>query len=153
MPCGRVARLGRPEHRHDSVSWELAQGDAELAATVEQYGGYMWATPGGMCDFLGYRLWNQYQTRRWVGVFTSPKGISRFCESPRRELSFDISGLEPGDCIQGGGYAENSRGKRREQTEFFGVVISNSDDRLVVKVCDSRSEALVLSHQQRSKVS
>jgi len=123
-----------------------AARDAEIAAIVAEYGGYMWEVNGGMCDFMGYRLWASYQSKRWVGTFTAPKGIAHFCNSARGEHVFDISWLKSGDCIQGGGYSENSRGKRREETEFFGVVLRN-DDRLVVSICDSRSEAIAKSRK------
>jgi len=123
-----------------------AARDAEIAATVEQYGGYMWDLESDMCDFLGYNLWSAGQTKRWVGVFDAPKGIARFCDSPRGEFVFDVSSLNPGDCIQGGGYDTNSRGKRRNKSEFFGVVLRN-DDLLVVAICDSRSETIAKSRK------
>jgi hypothetical protein len=115
---------------------EAAQRDAIIA----QHGGMWWEA--GMCSFLGYGLWGSGQTKRWVGVFTAPKGIARFCDSPRGEHVFDVRDLEPGECIQGGGYDTNSRGKRRNETEWFGVVIKNDDTGLVIRKCASRSDAM-----------
>ena len=53
--------------------------------------------------------------------------------------TFDVCSLDVGDCIQGGGYDTNSRGKRRNESEWFGVVIANGDDALIVRILDSRS--------------
>lgn len=111
-------------------------------AMVAEHGGYLWQPEAGMCDFLGFGLWCSGQSRRWVGIFTQPKGIERFLDSPRGEFTWEIGSLQRGDCIQGGGFDTNSRGKRRNQTEWFGVVIRNDDSGLVVKICDSRAAAL-----------
>jgi hypothetical protein len=87
---------------------------------IAEHGGYRWEHTG-LCNFIGFNLWSSGQTKRWVGIFTQPKG------------------MEPGQCIQGGGYDTNSRGKRRNESEWFGVVVSNAADALVVNICDSRS--------------
>ncbi len=110
------------------------------AAIVEEHGGYLW--PSGMCDFLGYGLWQQNQDKRWIGVFSGARGIDTFCSSPRGEHIFDVSGLLPGTCIQGGGYNVSRSGKRSRESEFFGVVIRNDDTGLVVKIVGSRADAL-----------
>lgn len=116
--------------------------EAMIAEHVAEHGGYRWTVEAGMCDFRGFNLWAGSQTRRWVGIFTAPKGIDSFLDSPRGEHTFEISSLVAGDCIQGGGYDINSRGWRRNQSEFFGVVIRNDDTGLVVKITDSRAAAL-----------
>jgi hypothetical protein len=120
-----------------------ARAKAEaIEAMIAEHGGYRWTVEAGMCDFRGFNLWAGSQTRRWVGIFTAPKGIDSFLDSPRGEHTFEISSLVAGDCIQGGGYDINSRGRRRNQSEFFGVVIRNDDTGLVVKITDSRAAAL-----------
>lgn len=122
---------------------EKAEADAKaarIAAMVAKNGGYLWGLAGNkMCSFLGFELWSGGQTKRWVGIFTTVKGISSFLDSPRGEFVFDVSGLAVGDCIQGGGYDTNSRGKRRNESEWFGVVVRNDSNALVVKICNSRA--------------
>ena len=115
--------------------------EARRAAVIAEKGG-MWWEAETMCDFKGYDLWNDNQEKRWVGVFTGVRGIDRFLNSPRGEFAFDISSLVAGDRIQGAGYDTNSRGKRRYETEFFGVVIRNDSEGLVVRMFESRALAL-----------
>ena len=133
-------------------SWDQARKETEAAAAkaeqdsidaiVAEYGGYMWKLEAGYCTFTGYDLWQTGQSRRWVGTFSKAKGIDNFLDSPRGEHTFDVRILGVGDCIQGGGYSERSRGRRKNESEFFGVVISAEFDRLVVKICGSRAAAL-----------
>lgn len=133
-----IAKARQTAKEQADVAKEAAK-DAERDALIAQHGGMWWAPQGGMCQFLGYGLWQSGQTKRWVGIFTSPKGISEFLDSPRGEFAFGVSSLAPGDCIQGGGYDTNSRGKRRNESEWFGVVVRNDDTGLVIRQCASRS--------------
>lgn len=108
---------------------------------VEAFGGYRWES-AGMCAFDGRYLWRGGQSKRWVGKFSQARGIDDFLTSPKGEHIFDVSGLVVGDRIQGGGYDVNSRGKRRNESEWFGIVMGNDESGLVVKVVASRAEAL-----------
>ena len=137
----RAILAAREQAAEAAKAAKVAQRDAERAAEIAQYGGYRWVPEGGMVDFQGRGLWASGQSKRWVGIFTAPKGIAKFLDSPRGEHTFSVGCLQPGDCIQGGGYDTNSRGKRRNETEFFGVVVANSADGLVVNICGSRSAA------------
>lgn len=136
----RVDALGNAHHKAQSDAKDAARAAKQAArdAMIAEHGGYRWEHTG-LCNFIGFNLWSSGQTKRWVGIFTQPKGIARFLDSPRGEHTFDVSSLEPGQCIQGGGYDTNSRGKRRNESEWFGVVVSNAADALVVNICDSRS--------------
>ena len=95
-----------------------------------------------MTSFKGFNLWKSGQTKRWVGVFSAPKGIDRFLTSPKGEFVFHVADLQPGTTIQGGGYDTNSRGKRRNESEFFGVVVSNTEERIVVDSHNTRAAAM-----------
>jgi|SRR5579872_2643408 len=107
---------------------------------IEEYGGYLWKPEGGFCNFLGFNLWSGGgQSRRWVGIFTEPKGVAEFLDSPRGEHTFKVEDLKRGDCIQGGGFDTNSRGRRRNESEWFGIVIRNDENGLVVRILDSRA--------------
>lgn len=139
-----IARLqavakARQTAKEQADAAKAAAKDAERDALIKQHGGMWWMPQGGMCQFLGYGLWQSGQTKRWLGVFTTPKGISTFLDSPRGEFTFGVSSLSPGDCVQGGGYDTNSRGKRRNESEWFGVVVRNDDTGLVIRQCASRS--------------
>jgi hypothetical protein len=127
---------------------EKARIEAERDAEIAEHGGFVFAAPGGMCDFTGRNLWNKGQTRRWVGIFSNAKGIDTFLDGPRKEHTWDVRSLTPGDCIQGGGYDTNSRGRRRDETEFFGVVVRVDTDQIVVRVVDSRAEALTIARKE-----
>jgi hypothetical protein len=131
---------------------KIAKKDAEQAerdARIAEHGGHYWLAEGGMCNFVGYDLWGGGQTRRWVGVFTEPKGVKNFLDNPRGEKIWDVRSLVPGDCVQGAGFDTNSRGKRRNESEFFGVVIRNDDTGLVIKMVSSRAAALKLSRKTK----
>jgi hypothetical protein len=131
--------------------------DAEQAkiaareAMIEEHGGYRWELEGGLCKFLGYDLWAGKQTRRWVGTFTQPKGIDTFLDGPKGEFVWDVSALSPGQCVQGGGFDTNSRGKRRNESEWFGVVVKHDDTELVVRIYDSRAAALSAARKTRKQ--
>lgn len=118
-------------------------------AAIGAAGGFFWNVPGGYCDFTGYDIWKSGQERRWVGVFDQPKGISRFLDSPKGEHSFDVSGLIPGECIQVAGFDVSSKGRRRHESEWFGVVVKNDSDSLVVRACPTRVEALIFAAKMR----
>lgn len=120
---------------------EEAKESARLAMIAE-HGGIVFTVEAGMCSFTGAGLWSSGQSKRWVGIFTAPKGIDSFCDSPRGEHTFSVTGLTHGDCIQGGGYDTNSRGKRRSETEWFGVVVRRDDNEIVVDLHDSRAATM-----------
>jgi hypothetical protein len=143
---GRVKDLAITRIRAKAAQEEAAKAakQAKREALIDEHGGMYWES-ATMCNFLGYDLWAGGQSKRWVGIFRQAKGISRFLDSPRGEFTFDVSDLSTGDCIQGGGYDTNSRGKRRNESEWFGVVVKNDDTGLVVRQCNSRSEALKVS--------
>src|ERR1035438_1757992 len=132
---GRVKELAiaRETAQADAKESVRVAKQAKIDAMIAEHGGYRWEQ-SGMCDFKGFNLWSAGQTKRWVGIFSQPKGIARFLDSPRGEHTFDVSDLEPGQCIQGGGYDSNSRGKRRNESEWFVVVIANGDDALIVRI-------------------
>jgi len=109
---------------------------------VAEHGGYVWTTENGYCGLVGYGLWSGSQDKRWVGVFTEARGIDRFLDNPRGEQIWNVASLQAGERIQGGGYDTNSRGRRRNESQFFGVVLRNDSDTLVVKIMDSRTDAL-----------
>lgn len=122
---------------------------AKLEAIVAEHGGFRWTIEGAMCDFRGYGLWQPGQERRWVGIFNSPRGIAKFLTSPRGEQTWDVADLQPGDCIQGAGFSESSRGRRRNESEFFGVVVRITESELVVRAVESRTAALKLRGQHK----
>lgn len=127
----------------DEAKLEADRRKAEArAAIIAEHGGIVFTVEAGMCSFIGDNLWARGQTKRWVGTFSTPKGIAEFLSSPRGEHVFDVSSLKRGECIQGGGYDTNSRGKRRNESEWFGVVVSNEENAIVVDLHDSRSGAL-----------
>ena len=138
-PDGKERAVKASQLRQNAIA---AQKEAEKAATVAEHGGHWWDAAGGMCNFLGYGLWSGRQDKRWVGRFSAARGINKFLPSPRGEQTFDVRGLRPGDCIQGGGYDENKRGRRSNESGFFGVVVKNDETGLVVDICDTRAEAL-----------
>lgn len=131
---------------------EIARKEAEKQAreaakqkkkedSVRDHGGYLF--DGGMTGFSGYGLWDGGGTeKRWVGVFSAVRGIDRFLDNPRGEHRWDVSDLRPGECIQGGAYDQDRRGRRRNEIEWFGKVTRNDDSGLVIKPCKTRSEAL-----------
>ena len=130
---------------------EKDREDAEKAAKevatekmLDTYGGHRWELSSGFCDFRGFNLWLSGQSKRWVGIFTQPRGIDSFLSSPKGEFTWDISSLTRGQCIQGAGFDTNSRGKRRSESEWFGVVIAN-DDALVIRLAGSRAEAFKIA--------
>lgn len=140
------------EHAKKHAAWSEAQRIAKQAAKdaeIELRGGTVFPVEGGMCSFKGHSLWTSGQTKRWVGVFSAAKGIDRFLPNPKGEFVFDVRGLTAGQCIQGGGYDTNSRGKRRSETEFFGVVVTILDSEIVVRLCDSRADAFKLAAKYR----
>jgi len=135
-------------HEKKHATWRKAQADAKQAAKdaeIALRGGTVFPVEGGMCAFKGHSLWTSGQSKRWVGVFSAAKGIDKFLPNPKGEFVFDVRGLAAGQCIQGGGYDTNSRGKRRSETEFFGVVVELSDSEIVVRLCDSRAQAFKLA--------
>ena len=109
---------------------------------VEEFGGYRWELAANMTDFTEFGLWKNGQDKRWVGTFSGPRGIDAFLPSPRGEQTYDVSGLTPCDCIQGGGYNQNTKGRRSNESEFFGVVVSRDEKAIVVDIAESRTEAL-----------
>jgi hypothetical protein len=121
---------------------EAAAEEADLKAMIAEHGGIVFPVEGGLCSFTGRGLWSSGQSKRWVGVFTAPKGIDRFLESARGEYSFAVAGLTRRSCIQGAGFDTNSRGKRRSETEWFGVVVRADDAEIVIDLHDSRSETI-----------
>jgi hypothetical protein len=148
----RIGQLNETWTKARTAAKEAAEAAKEDArnAIIAEHGGYWWQPEAGMCDFRGYDLWSAGQTRRWVGIFTQPKGIDSFLDSPRGEHTFHVSQLAAGDCIQGGGYDTNSRGRRRNESEFFAVVIRNDDSGLVVKMCDSRAKTMAAAKKLAS---
>jgi hypothetical protein len=119
-----------------------AKAEALKTMLAENDGGYVFKREGDMTDFKGYNFWCAHQTKRWVGIFSGARGIDTFLDSPRGEWTFDVSSLEPGDMIQGGGYDSNSRGKRRNESEFFGLVLKNEPERLIIWKGASRSDVM-----------
>ena len=120
---------------------EQAKADTR-AAMIAEHGGIVFPVEAGMCSFIGQGLWNSGQSKRWVGIFSAMKGIDNFCDSPRGEHSFGVSALHRGHCIQGAGYDTNSRGKRRSETEWFGVVVRCDENEIVVDLHDSRAATI-----------
>jgi hypothetical protein len=114
----------------------------KIAAEIAEHGGFVFPVAAGMCEFSGRNLWQGGQTVRWVGTFTEARGIDRFLDSPRGEFAFGVAGLKVGDRIQGGGYEKKYNGKRRHESEFFGVVVSVRDSEIVVREYPSRAAAL-----------
>ena len=109
---------------------------------IAEHGGVVFAVAGGMCEFRGDNLWSGGQSKRWVGVFSSTKGIDAFCNSPRGEFSFSVSGLQRGECIQGAGYDTDGRAGGVDMSEWFGVVVRRDDEEIVVDLHDSRAATL-----------
>ncbi len=144
----RAVRSRREKVVNDAVAAEKAAKLAAREAVIAQHGGMWWA-PAMTCEFTGYGLWNSGQSKRWVGIFTALKGIATFCDSPRGEFAFDTRKLEKGDCVQGGGYDTNSRGKRRNESEWFGVVVRNDDTGLVIRQCGSRAAAFAFAKKMQ----
>lgn len=126
---------------------ERAARQAELDASRKAKGGYFFAVEGGMCSFDGQGLWLSGQSKRWVGVFSDPKGIDRFVAGPRGEHCWDVRSLAINDLLQGGGFDTSSRGRRRNESEFFGRVVSASDAEIVLEMHDSRSSAIKAARQ------
>jgi len=140
-------RFLRIEAAHTEAVTAKAEADRAAKqvareAKIAEHGGLWWRADGGMCDFLGYDIWTDGQGKRWVGIFTGARGIDRFLDSPRGENTWPVDSLVPGDCIQAAGYSTKSSGTRKNESEFFGLVIRNDETGLVVRACDSRSAAL-----------
>lgn len=135
----------RVKTANDAKAAAAAEKEAKRQTEIETRGGYVFPVEGGMCTFKGRGLWLDGQARRWVGIFTEPKGIAEFLDSPRGEHSFSVSSLAPGDCIQGAGFDTNSRGKRRTESEWYGVVVSLTDSEIVVRITDSRAECFKIA--------
>ena len=127
--------------RKEAEDAEKNAKEVAKQALIAQKGGYWWE-PARLHSLLGYGIWCSSQTKRWVGTFSSARCIDAFLPNPKGEFAFDFSNIKPGTCVQAGGYDTNSRGKRRDESEFFGVVIVNDESGLVIKECDSRSKAL-----------
>lgn len=154
--CDGQTMVATPEQkaRYDAVIKARAEYDAKKkedaarekeaarAAMIAEHGGVVFAVEGGLCGFKGQGLWNSNQSKRWVGVFTAPKGIDAFLDSARGEFSFAVKGVNRGDCIQGAGFDTNSRGKRRSETEWFGVVVRVDEMEIVVDLQESRSDTI-----------
>ena len=140
-----AVRQARENAATEAAAAKKAAIQAEREAMIAEHGGYLWRPEAGMCDFAGMGLWLSGQSKRWVGIFTNSRGIASFLDSPRGEHTFEISGLSAGDCIQGGGFDTNSRGRRRNESEFFGVVVRNDDSGLVVKIVETRTAAFAAS--------
>lgn len=140
----RRAKRMQEREQHAAAFKAAAEAEREAALTkmIAEHGGILWPVEGGMCSFSGRGLWASGQSKRWVGVFTQPKGIDYFLDSPRGEHSFSVAGLQRGDCIQGAGFDTNSRGKRRYETEWFGVVVRCDENEIVIDLRDSRSSTL-----------
>lgn len=132
----------RSERRKAEQTAAIAAKAAAIAAEIAEHGGFVFPVSAGMCEFRGRNLWQGGQTVRWVGTFTEARGIDRFLDSPRGEFAFGVAGLKPGDRIQGGGYEKKYNGKRRHESEFFGVVVSVGHSEIVVREYPSRAAAL-----------
>ncbi len=132
--------------RADAAAAEKkAKSEAKAAAREEMVrtrGGLVFPVEGGFCDFRGQGLWSNYQEKRWVGLFSGARGIDRFLEGPRGEFTWDVTPLEKGDCIQGGGFSQNSRGKRKNESEFFAVVVERTETEIVISEKPTRAAAL-----------
>lgn len=127
----------------DAAKLEADRLKAEArTAMIAEHGGIVFKVEAGMCSFLGENLWAGGQTKRWVGIFSGPKGIDSFLDSPRGEHVFSVASLKCGECIQGGGYDTNSRGKRRNESEWFGVVVRNDETEIVIDLHDSRAATI-----------
>lgn len=126
----------------EKAAAEKAAKLAAREAMIAEHGGIVFPVEAGMCSFTGQGLWSSGQSKRWVGIFSAMKGIDSFCDSPRGEHSFGVSALHRGHCIQGGGYDTNSRGKRRSETEWFGVVVRCDENEIVVDLHDSRAATI-----------
>lgn len=145
----RIEAVGK-RRTEAAAAAKQAAADAKAAEDqkmIDEQGGFVFAVAGGLCGFRGHNLWDRGQSRRWVGIFTQPKGIAEFCQSPKGEFVFEVSGLNAGDCIQGAGFDTNSRGKRRDETEWFGVVVRRNGEEIVVRICESRAECFKVSRQ------
>jgi hypothetical protein len=127
--------------RKEAKEAEERAKEAAKQSLIEQKGGYWWA-PAKFHGLLGYGVWHSGQTKRWVGTFSSARGIDEFLPNPKGEFVFDFLNVKPGTCVQAGGFDTNSRGKRRDESEFFGVVIVNDESGLVIKEFDRRANAL-----------
>lgn len=114
----------------------------KIAAEIAEHGGFVFPVAAGMCKFKGRNFWETGQTVRWVGTFSEARGIDRFLDSPKGEFVFDVAGLKVGGRIQGGGYEKQYNGKRRHESEFFGVVVSLGDSEIVVRKYSTRAGAL-----------
>ena len=141
------ARLKAVITRRDQIEEDQKKAAAAAKAKVlqdevDQHGGYVFPVQGGMATFLERGLWLGGQSKRWVGTFSKARSVDKFLEAPRGEFSFNVMGLSAGDLVQGGGYDTNSKGKRRNESEWFGRVVSVSADQIVVRVYDSRTEAM-----------
>jgi hypothetical protein len=123
--------------------------EAARAAKIAEHGGHWWEPVASFCDFRGYELWSGGQTRRWVGTFSAAKGIDKFLNNPRGEFTWDTSQLERGACVQGGGFDTSSRGRRRNESEWFGVVVRNDEGGLVIAIERTRAAALQASSKLR----
>jgi hypothetical protein len=137
-----VVLAARAKAKTEADAAKTAAKEAAKEAMIAEHGGIVFPVEGGLCAFTGQSLWSGGQSKRWVGIFTTPKGIDTFLDSARGEHSFAVGGLNRGDCIQGAGFDTNSRGKRRSETEWYGVVVRVSDTEIVVDLCDSRSATI-----------
>lgn len=137
------------------IAAEAEKKEAELAADDALEVVYF-AVEGGLCDFSSasrrtadgekvkgcHRRWATYDEHHWLGVFSAARGVDRFLSGPRGERIYDVSSLAVGECIQQASYSQNSRGKRRNEVERFGAVVSVAPDLIGLRRCDSRASAL-----------
>jgi len=137
-----VVLAARAKAKAEADAAKAAAKEAAKEAMIAEHGGIVFPVEGGLCGFTGQSLWWSGQSKRWVGIFTAPKGIDKFLDSARGEFSFSVGKLERGDCIQGAGFDTNSRGKRRSETEWFGVVVRCSETEIVIDLHDSRSATI-----------
>jgi hypothetical protein len=137
-----IVLAARAKAKTEADAAKVAAKEAAKEAMIAEHGGIVFPVEGGLCAFAGQSLWSGGQSKRWVGIFTAPKGIDKFLDSARGEFSFSVGELERGDCIQGAGFDTNSRGKRRSETEWFGVVVRSSETEIVVELHDTRSAAI-----------
>ncbi|MDE2104645.1 MAG: hypothetical protein KGL39_45840 [Patescibacteria group bacterium] len=120
--------------------------------------GWTFAVTAGMASFLkssrtdenaASQIWVAGQSKRWVGAFTRATTIDRFLSKSAEAFSLD--GIGRFDCIQLSGFSTNSRGRRRNVSDTYAVVVAVSDEKITICLAESRAQALSVAKKLSKK--